>query len=160
MGERVTKEQYEFFRSLYDEEERTANQLEGRSKVYLGLASAILAAILLKADDAQNLAKALAVPRKLLFLDALVVIVALLLVLLAVRFRNYEAVTDGRSLIQSYAGQWPNEDQFYGDRIADFAAASMANRTINSEVATLLKWAGWLMFGAVLGLLALVILGL
>jgi preprotein translocase subunit Sec61beta len=48
----ATKDQYEFFRSLYDEEERTSLQLEGRAKVYLGIISAFLVTIFLKTDDA------------------------------------------------------------------------------------------------------------
>ena len=48
MKEPVTKEQYEFYRSLYEGEERTTVQLEGRAKVYLGIVPAFLAAMVLK----------------------------------------------------------------------------------------------------------------
>lgn len=40
MKEPVTKEQYEFYKPLFDAEERTSLQLEGRAKVYLGIVSA------------------------------------------------------------------------------------------------------------------------
>ena len=62
MKQPVTKEQYEFYQSLYDQEERTSIQLEGRAKVYLGIVSAFLAAMILKAPDAEATAKSLQSP--------------------------------------------------------------------------------------------------
>ena len=40
----ATKDQYDFFRGLYEEEERTSQQLEGRAKVYLSVITAFLGA--------------------------------------------------------------------------------------------------------------------
>ena len=47
----ATKDEYEFFQRLYEEEERTATELEGRAKVYLGIVSAFLVALFLKTDQ-------------------------------------------------------------------------------------------------------------
>src|SRR5580704_17591329 len=99
MKEPVTKEQYEFYRALYDEEERTSLQLEGRAKVYLGIVSAFLAAMILKASDAEATAKSLHIPWGLMLLEALPMTIALALILWGLRIRNFEAVNDGAQII-------------------------------------------------------------
>jgi hypothetical protein len=148
MSEPVTKEQYEFFHALYDEEGRNALQLEGRAKVYLGVISAFLAALLLKIGDAKDIAKALQVPWELLLADALPMSVALLLVLWSLRIRRYKAVNDGLLIIKKYKDNWPGESQFFEDRSLDFADSSSRNREINSEMAAVLAWAGrWMAVG-------------
>ena len=92
MREPVTKEQYEFYRALYDEEERTSLQLEGRAKVYLGVISALLAAVFLKAADAKSFADTLHIRWSLMLAEALPMTMALWLVLWALRIRDFEAV--------------------------------------------------------------------
>jgi hypothetical protein len=156
MSEPVTKEQYEFFRALYDEEERTALQLEGRAKVYLGVISAFLAAVLLKAGDAKEIARTLQIPWALLLSDALPMSVALLLVLWSLRIRDFEAVNDGPKVIREYEGGWPGEAQFLEDRIVDYAFASSRNRDLN-KTASLLAWASRSMAVGILVLVAIVI---
>ena len=160
MREPVTKEQYEFYRSLYDEEERTSLQLEGRSKVYLGVVSAILAAILFKADEARKTADALHIPWELLLLEALAMTLALLVVLWALRFRDYQAVSDGLELIERDSKDWPSNEKFYEERAADYAEASTENRRINRETAVLLAVASWLMSSGILVLLTMVVVAI
>ena len=160
MSEPVTKEQYEFYRSLYDEEERTSVQLEGRSKVYLGVVSAILAAILFKADEARKTADALHIPWELLLLEALAMTLALLVVLWALRFRDYQAVSDGLDLVERDSNDWPTNEKFYAGRITDYAEASTENRKINRETAVLLALASWLMSSGILILLAMVMVAI
>ncbi len=53
--------------------------------------------------------------------------IALLLVLWALRIRDYEAVNDGRALIEHYK-DWPSQEQFLEDRVIDYAVASHRNR--------------------------------
>jgi hypothetical protein len=157
MSEPVTKEQYEFFRALYDEEERTALQLEGRAKVYLGVISAFLAAVLLKAGDAKEIAKALQVLWGLLLSDAFPMSLALLLVLWSLRIRDFEAVNDGPKVIREFEDDWPGEARFLEDRIIDYAFASSRNRKLNSETAALLAWASRSMAAGILLLVGIVI---
>jgi len=67
----ATQAQYEFFRSLYEEEERTSVQLEGRAKVYLGIISAILVTVFLKTDDVVKSANTLKISFALILVEAL-----------------------------------------------------------------------------------------
>jgi hypothetical protein len=157
MSQKVTKDQYEFFRSLYDEEERTSLQLEGRAKVYLGIISAFLAALIVKADDAKHMASSLGVPWTFLLLEAFPMTIALVIVLWALRIREFEAVNDGPELIEGYGDDWPHDEQFYEDRVADYAVASSINRGLNNVTAGQLSVASWFMAGGIVYLLAIVL---
>ena len=155
--EPVTKEQYEFYRTLYDQEERTSLQLEGRAKVYLGIVSAFLAAMILKASDAESTSKSLHIPWGLMLLEALPMTVALALILWALRIRNFEAVNDGAELILDYGDDWPTHEQFYEDRVVDYAFASSTNRSLNNQTGRLLSWSSWFMASGIIYLLGIVL---
>ena len=160
MSEPVTKEQCDFFRGLFEAEERLSNQLEGRAKVYLGVISAILAAILLKADEARKAADMLHIPWLLLLMESLAMTLALLIVLLALRFRDYQAVSDGLELVERDSTHWPTNEKFYEERVADYAEASTENRRINMETARLLAAASWLMSSGILVVLVMVVVAI
>jgi hypothetical protein len=158
MSEQVTKEQCDFFRALYDEEERTSVELEGRAKVYLSIISAFLAGMILKAADAKGLADALHIRWGLMLLDALPMSIALFLVLWALRIRRFEAANDGPQLIALYVQEsWPTADQFYGERVADYAAASHKNRLLNNRTSLLLEYASLFMGLGIIYVLGIVI---
>src|SRR5450432_867609 len=109
----ATKDQYEFFRGLYEEEERTALQLEGRAKVYLGGISAFLVTIFLKTDDALKSANVLRIAFPLLLAEALCLSIALVLVIVSLRIRVFEAVNDGLEIIDGYEGAGPTDEEFF-----------------------------------------------
>lgn len=157
MSEKVTKEQYEFFRSLYEDEQKTSEKLEGRAKVYLGIVSAFLAAIIVKADEARKIADTLHLRWAFLLADAIPVTVALFLVLWSLRVHRFEAVNDGPDLVTLYSDEWPSEEQFFGDRIVDYAFASSVNRKSNNKTAAQLTHAGLWIGGAILYLFAIVV---
>ena len=156
----ASKDQYEFFRGLYEEEERTAEQLESRAKVYLGIITAFLVAILLKTDDVIKSGELLKVPFPLILTEAIFLSAALVCVIFALRIRAYEAVNDGVAIIEDYKGSGPTEEEFYEDRIADYAYASSRNRGLNNETAKVLAWSAWLILSGMLVLLVLAILSL
>ena len=156
----ATKDQYEFFRSLYDEEERTSLQLEGRAKVYLGIISAFLVTIFLKTDDAINSASKLKIPFPLLLVEALFFSAALAFVLFALRIREFEAVNDGVRIIEEATNDGPTDEQFFEDRIVDYAFASSRNRQINNETSSALARAAWLLIAGMIFLVVIAILAL
>jgi len=156
MSEPVTKEQCEFFRSLYEAEERLSIQLEGRAKVYLGVISAVLAAILLKAGDARAVAETLKIPWAMLLLEALLMTLALLGTLWSLRLRSYDNPNDGIELYEAYGENWPDEEEFIRDRIVDYAVASSRNRQRNLNMAKTLTLAGFFMMAGILLLFGIV----
>lgn len=156
MNQPVTKEQLEFFRALYDEEERTSSQLEGRAKVYLGIVSAFLAALILKATDAKSISDALHVRWGWMLLEAFPMTMALVLVLWSLRTREFEAVNDGPLLLRTYGSEWPTSEQFFEDRVADYAYASSINRELNDATVRYLAWASFCLLVGVVYLLGIV----
>jgi hypothetical protein len=138
----ATKEQYDFFRSLYEEEERTQEQLEGRAKVYLSIVSAFLAALLLKTGDVSANAKTLGIPWEILLIEALLFALALLFVVFALRIKAYEAVADALAIVEKFEGDGPTDAEFMEDRIADYAVAASHNLVANNQTASILAWAG------------------
>lgn len=151
----ATKDQYEFFGSLYEEEERTSLQLEGRAKVYLSVITAFLVALLLKADEVSRSAHTLGIPWWGMLVEALVLGASLLCVVFALRIRKFDAVADGVEIVEGYGEDQPEDEEFFEDRIADYAVASSRNREVNNQTASMLAWAGWLL---VVGMLLLLVL--
>jgi len=156
----ASKDQYEFFRRLYEEEERTSLQLEGRAKAYLGIISAFLVTIFLKTDDAINSASKLKIPFPLLLVEALFFSAALAFVLFALRIREFEAVNDGVRIIEEATNDGPTDEQFFEDRIVDYAFASSRNRQINNETSSALARAAWLLIAGMIFLVVIAILAL
>lgn len=156
----ATKDQYEFFRSLYEEEERTALQLEGRAKVYLGIISAFLVTIFLKTDDALKSATELHISFPLLLAEAFLLSAALVFVILALRIRVFEAINDGVDIIEAFEGSGPTDEEFFEDRIADYAVASSRNRAVNNQTSILLAWASWLIISGMILVVAIAVLAL
>jgi hypothetical protein len=81
------------------------------------------------------------IPLVLLLLEALVMTVALLAVLWALRIRDLEAVHDGPDFLILYRGDSPDTAQFFEYRVVDYAFASYRNKKLNKEMATPFAWA-------------------
>jgi hypothetical protein len=153
----ATKEQYDFFRFLHEDEERTYQALEARSRFYFAVISLFLASLLFKATEAQTSAAVLGLPAWVLSLVASVLAASLVLVVLAARIRTYEGIADPEQIIAAFRKTAPTDTDFFDDRIADLAVATNRNATVNDRVAALLFYAGaCLAFGMLVLLSSLV----
>lgn len=137
----ATKEQYEFFRFLYEAEERTYQYLEARARFYLSIISLFLAALLLKAEEVRRSAAEYGIPWWILTLVAVFLAVALALIVLATRIRRYEAVADPQKVVDSFGDTEPTNKDFFDDRIADLTVATSRNSAVNNSVANILLYA-------------------
>lgn len=146
----ATVEQYEFFRTLYDEEQARYGHLEARAKLYITIITIYLGALAFKISDFLSFAKEFKVPVWLFLLAAAVLVVALALSILAIRIRDYEGITDPEQVIHSFGEKPPKNEDFFDDRIADFAVAANRNSTQNNTVAVNLFWSSWALFIGVL----------
>jgi hypothetical protein len=153
----ATKDQCEFFRSLYEEEEKTAESLESRAKTFLGVITAFLASFFLKAKDLVESAEALRISFKLLVVEGFLLTAALVFVIYSLRIRIYESPNDGPKVIEAYEGDGPTDEEFFEARAADYAVAASRNRKINEQKGFLLECAGWIIIAAVLWLLLIAI---
>lgn len=145
----ATETHYAFFKSVYDEENVRYTELESRAKFYLTIQTFYLGAIAFKFDDIRKFSEALSVPPILFITGGLLVVLGLLLTVLATRIRAYEAPTDLQKLLQSFGSSPPTDSEFLDDRLADLAVATDRNSIANDKVASLLTYAGILLFAAV-----------
>lgn len=113
--------------------------------------------MILKAADAEAASKSLHIPWGFLLVEALPMTIALALILWALRIRSFEAPNDGAQLIMEYGENWPTQEQFYEDRVADFAYASSTNRSLNNQTANLLSWSSLFLAGGIVYLLGIVL---
>jgi hypothetical protein len=148
----ATKEQYEFFRSLYDEEEARYSQLEARARLYLAVISAFIAAIVLKANEIKQSIRILGGDRRLLAVATLLV-ASLVMIVISTKIRQYEGIADPREIIENFGPAPPSNEEFFDLRLADLTVATERNAKVNDQVARFLAWAGVLLALAMVALL-------
>lgn len=152
----ATKEQYEFFKLLYDVEEQRYGQLESRARFYFGGVSIFIAGILLKAPEVKASVAALGGAWPLMLLGALLLAVTLVLIGIGTHIRTYEGIADGGSVVKAYGEKPPTNEDFFDDRIADLVVATARNSQVNNRVARVLAGAGYCLSLAFVALLAVV----
>lgn len=149
----ATKDQYAFFRALYEDEEKTYVHLESRGRFYFTIISLFVVALVLKGPETKASAIWLGIPSWLLSAAAVVLMLALVLLLIAVRIRTYEAVADPEDVAKSLTDA-TTDDDFLADRIADLTVATNRNVVVNNRVASFLLWTAICTIAAMVLLLA------
>ena len=153
----ATKEQWEIFRYIYDQETDRYKSLNTRGKVYLSLTTVYMGAVAFKADfwfvqGAQSMVSAIMLIALLaLFVSALCVIVA------ALGIYSYEGLANPEDIIREYGETPPSNEDFYDDRIIDATVASNHNSATNDKRARLLTVAPMLLIGGILTHVLLII---
>jgi hypothetical protein len=160
----ATKDQYEFFKTAYQEQNERKKTLETRAQLYLTIQTLYFGFVVLKFSDllSGSSKSPSSLPASYLWFQVLVAALiasALVFTLLAVRIRRYEAVCDLRSAAENIDRE-PAEDAFFDARIADFVVASNRNIEVNTDAAESLRSAGWLMVSAVLSHLVFLVVSL
>jgi hypothetical protein len=145
----ATEIQYKVFRASYDEENTRYSHLENRAKLYLTIITFYLGAVAFKITDIASFASQFRIPITLYLVMALLLLVALLLTILATRIRTYEGVNDLENIVKSLGAVGPTDEEFLDSCLIDLAVATNRNARINNKVASVLQWASYLLFLAV-----------
>ena len=136
----ATKEQYDFFKSQYDEENIRNNELTKRAEIYLSIISLFLTAVLFKIKDIFDSIKD--VPTFLLTILLIVGLVSfaisLLFLINSLKIRDYEGVIDFNDFIEKNDDTTQSPEDFFEDRVADYIVAVKRNEIINNDKADLL----------------------
>lgn len=146
----ATEIQYKVFKELYDEEAERYSALGTRSNLYLTVITFYLGVILLKVDDVLKFASEFRVPSVWFLCVGMLLVVALLLTVAAIRIREYEGVCDPEEVIEGFGRTPPADAEFLDDRVVDLAVATNRNSAQNNRVAGLLQWAATVILLAVL----------
>lgn len=133
-----TQAQYEFFKCLYTEEAERYKELGERNKLLLGIITAFIGTLALKADDVKKSAATLNVDLKPLLVAAVLFALALIGCLWAAAIRKYEGVADPEWVFGEYENGDPADTDFYRARIADYGVAAGRNTLVNNRVARIL----------------------
>lgn len=142
----ATKEQCEFFKSLYDEENSRHGILENRAKLYITIISLYLGAIAFKIPDIAPLSQQLKVHPLVFYLVIIVFLAALIAAIVAIKIRSYAAVCDPIEVILNFESAPQSNEEFFDRRIVEYAVATKVNRQVNNRVATTLQSAVWMLF--------------
>jgi hypothetical protein len=134
----ATKQQFEFFKSLYEAESLRASQLGEHAKNNLGLAT-LYSAFILFVVEKQIVVTSLS---KVLFIaTVLCMLMAFLLSLWATQIADYEACTVPKDVFASYGDKPPTDEEFFDDRIVDYSVACDRNFLVNNRKARQLLFA-------------------
>lgn len=143
----ATEKQYAFFKSLYDEEGERAKILAEHAKSNLGLATLYSAFILFVVE--KQVAD-IAWLGKLLFCSAILLMLgAFLLSLMATQIAAYRIPNEPTDIIEGFGDDPPTDDDFFDDRIIEYAVACEKNSPINDGKADMLHYARYLLLGGI-----------
>jgi hypothetical protein len=138
----VTKEQYEFFARLFDEEAQRTASLNERAKWYLSLTAFYSAVIIFVAE---KLRPETAPQLLVLTVSGGGMLLSFLLSLWGVRVAAFEGITAPSAVHKQLENDGFDQDRFFLRRIADFSAATESNTKVNNRQARALRLAGAMM---------------
>lgn len=153
----ATKEQHDFFRFLYEEEERRYSQLEGRAKLYLSVIAIFLATLIFKIDDVEKSIELLRIPWSVVLVQAALQASSLVFVVFGVFIREYEGIADPEEIVAGFGEAPPTNEAFFDDRIADYVVATNRNAAANDKAARFLEIAVFLLGSAMLLMLGMIV---
>jgi len=156
----ASKEHYEFFKFLYEEEVSRYSVLGARAQLYISVIGFFVGAVVFKASDLGEAAKVLKLPLWLLLTAASLFIVALSLVVLAMWIRSYQTANEPEKVLNEFIDTPPDNEEFFDNRIIDFAVAATENAKENNRVANCLLYAGYALSAAIVGLLIILMLAI
>jgi hypothetical protein len=146
----ATEKQYQFFKSLYDEETARYSELINRAKIYFSIITFYLGALAFKADSAIELAERYRCPKLLYLSVGILFIIALSLTIVVLGIFKYERVCDPVKVIKSSGEEPPSDEDFFDYRIVDYAVASNRNSDKNNARANALWLASFFMLVGVI----------
>lgn len=145
----ATENQFEFFRSLYEAENKRAALMQGHARDNLALATLYSAFLVFVVQNtASNSPPMTTVGKVLVSLCVGAMMLSFLLSLLATRVANFEIPTNPNAILDSFGREPPSDSEFFDDRIADYVVAYERCFPINERKGKLLLIARYfLLFG-------------
>lgn len=133
----ATKEQYDFFKDQFNEEEKRYSDLTKRGEIYFSILSLLLTGIMFKTKDIFEILKGIQDLRFKSILIAIFILsfalfcIGFFFITLGLKIREFEGVTNMKGYIDSLEDCPPTNEDFFDDRIVDFIAATEQNESIN-----------------------------
>jgi hypothetical protein len=153
----ATERQFEFFKSLFEAEIGRRALLQGHAKDNLALATFYSAFILFVVE---KFTPTTIVTKALFVLCVGAMMVSFFLSLLATQVASYEVPTKPSAILERFGGRPPTDDEFFDERIVDYAVAYERCVPINDRKARLLLVARYLLLAGVLSHASYFIVGI
>jgi hypothetical protein len=135
----ATEKQFEFFRSLYEAENKRMALMQGHARDNLALATLYSAFLVFVMQNASpNLASMTMLDKALISLCVGAMMLSFLLSLLATRVTTVEIPTNPNAIIDGFGREPPSDSEFFDDRIADYVVAYERCYPINERKGRLL----------------------
>jgi hypothetical protein len=133
----ATEKQFQYFKSLYDEENAREEWLAQLAKTYLSLVT-LYSAFVFFVAEARYRCK-----HTDLFATVAAMALSFLLSLWSAKVSEYEAPSDPQEIIEEFGDSPPTDEDFFDERIIDFAVAYTRNSEVNDRKANQLTVAGY-----------------
>jgi hypothetical protein len=140
----ATKDQMDFFKDTYFDEEKRYEQLTRRGEIYFSIISILLSGILLKLKDIADLYKEMQRCFRIIgfaffVLAFLFLGIAFLYLAQALRIRSYQAIIDFKKFRDDLEDTPPSDEDFFDDRIVNYMYATEKNEAVNEKRANALS---------------------
>jgi len=145
----ATETQYNFFKAVYDEENKRYTRLGNRATLYFSIISFFLGTIIFKFNDLKPFLALFHVPMALYLVIGLLFGLSLIFTVFGIIVRRYEGICDLTDIIRNMGVLAPTDADFLDDRIIDLAVATKRNKAQNGRVALLLRCSAYPILGAV-----------
>lgn len=131
-------EQYKFFKYLFDEETSRTNELTKKAQIYLSVQSFFFTALFFKHDEISKTIKGNTGLTWPYIIGLIFLFLSLILTVASLGIYSYKSVSGANDIIDSFEDDLPTDENFFNDRIAEFAEATDHNEKINDRTALLL----------------------
>lgn len=149
----ASREQYEFFKFLYEEEDRRSKELETRAQFYFAVISAFLATLLFNAAGIRNDISTLGIAPDMIIVETALLMGSLLLVVIAMMIRKHQRIAAGNDMLSRFGNTPLSEEAFFTMCIGDYNKAIQYNRKKNAKAASYLLWGSILLVTSMIVLL-------
>jgi len=134
----ATKEQYDFFKDQYLDEEKRYSDLTKRAEIYFSILSVLLTSIVFKIKDIFELFEnSNSFNRTFSFIFFIIALglfgSAFYFITRALRIKTYQAVIDFENFRNNLGETPPTNEDFFDDRLIDYMYATEKNEIVNEE---------------------------
>jgi hypothetical protein len=140
----ASKNQYDVFKALYDDESARYKDLMDRAKTYISIITLLSGILVFKADELKVFLSASPFVRWTFVAGAALFILALLALLLGMRIRNYDAFADPSAVVDQYPEDAVmTDEEFFDNRIGELSLATTDNAGAHDALASGLAFSSW-----------------
>jgi hypothetical protein len=147
----ASKEQYEYYKFLYDHERSRYLELVNRGKLFLSIITLYMGLLAVGADKTISGLESSILLTLVYFISVFLLVASLVAVVLAIGIYKNEKPSSPREMILSLKDNVPTDDEFRDERVVDLAVATDRNSENNDLRAKRLQVSSYLLILGILG---------